>query len=136
MSHRLHNQQNNKASRELPSVPDKLYFTIGEASRLCMLQPHVLRYWEQEFSQLKPAKRCGNRRYYQKDDILIIRRIRTLLYEEGFTIEGARNKLFSENTKKDKKPEKPDLFEDVSKLLREMAVALDSVLVELKEQEA
>ena len=78
---------------ELPPIPSKRYFTIGEVSELCAVKPHVLRYWEQEFSQLKPVKRRGNRRYYQHHEVMLIRRIRTLLYEEGFTITGARNRL-------------------------------------------
>ena len=78
---------------ELPSIPAKRYFTIGEVSELCGVKPHVLRYWEQEFTQLKPVKRRGNRRYYQHHEVLLIRRIRELLYEEGFTISGARNRL-------------------------------------------
>ncbi len=77
----------------LPSIPAKRYFTIGEVSELCGVKPHVLRYWEQEFTQLRPMKRRGNRRYYQHHEVLIIRRIRDLLYEQGFTISGARNKL-------------------------------------------
>jgi DNA-binding transcriptional MerR regulator len=78
---------------ELPPIPAKRYFTIGEVSDLCGVKPHVLRYWEQEFTQLKPVKRRGNRRYYQHHEVLLIRRIRELLYEEGFTISGARNRL-------------------------------------------
>jgi DNA-binding transcriptional MerR regulator len=78
---------------ELPPIPAKRYFTIGEVSELCGVKPHVLRYWEQEFTQLKPVKRRGNRRYYQHHEVLLIRRIRELLYEEGFTISGARNRL-------------------------------------------
>jgi DNA-binding transcriptional MerR regulator len=78
---------------ELPPIPAKRYFTIGEVSELCGVKPHVLRYWEQEFSQLKPVKRRGNRRYYQHHEVLLIRRIRELLYEQGFTIAGARNQL-------------------------------------------
>ena len=77
----------------LPSIPAKRYFTIGEVSDLCGVKPHVLRYWEQEFTQLRPMKRRGNRRYYQHHEVLMIRRIRDLLYEQGFTISGARNKL-------------------------------------------
>jgi DNA-binding transcriptional MerR regulator len=77
----------------LPPIPAKRYFTIGEVSELCGVKPHVLRYWEQEFTQLKPVKRRGNRRYYQHHEVLLIRRIRELLYEQGFTISGARNKL-------------------------------------------
>ncbi len=78
---------------ELPSIPAKRYFTIGEVSELCGVKPHVLRYWEQEFTQLKPVKRRGNRRYYQHHEVLLIRRIRELLYDQGFTISGARHRL-------------------------------------------
>ena len=78
---------------QLPSIPAKRYFTIGEVSELCGVKPHVLRYWEQEFTQLKPVKRRGNRRYYQHHEVLLIRKIRELLYEQGFTISGARNRL-------------------------------------------
>lgn len=78
---------------ELPAIPAKRYFTIGEVSDLCGVKPHVLRYWEQEFTQLKPVKRRGNRRYYQHHEVLLVRRIRELLYQEGFTISGARNRL-------------------------------------------
>ncbi|MEY4653290.1 MAG: hypothetical protein RI884_1871 [Pseudomonadota bacterium] len=79
--------------KPLPSIPAKRYFTIGEVSELCGVKPHVLRYWEQEFTQLRPMKRRGNRRYYQHHEVLMIRRIRDLLYDQGFTISGARNKL-------------------------------------------
>jgi DNA-binding transcriptional MerR regulator len=79
--------------KPLPAIPAKRYFTIGEVSELCGVKPYVLRYWEQEFSQLKPMKRRGNRRYYQHHEVLLIRRIRSLLYEQGFTINGARNRL-------------------------------------------
>ncbi len=78
---------------QLPPIPAKRYFTIGEVSELCGVKPHVLRYWEQEFTQLKPVKRRGNRRYYQHHEVLLIRRIRELLYDQGFTISGARNRL-------------------------------------------
>ena len=81
---------------ELPPIPAKRYFTIGEVSDLCAVKPHVLRYWEQEFAQLKPVKRRGNRRYYQHHEVLLIRRIRDLLYEQGFTISGARHRLETE----------------------------------------
>ncbi len=81
---------------ELPPIPAKRYFTIGEVSELCAVKPHVLRYWEQEFSQLRPVKRRGNRRYYQHHEVLLIRKIRELLYEQGFTINGARNRLDNE----------------------------------------
>src|SRR3954469_18036210 len=88
---RVMEQSRRKA--ELPPIPAKRYFTIGEVSELCGVKPHVLRYWEQEFTQLKPVKRRGNRRYYQHHEVLLIRRIRELLYEQGFTISGARNRL-------------------------------------------
>lgn len=88
---------NDRATKQLleplPPIPAKRYFTIGEVSDLCGVKPHVLRYWEQEFTQLKPVKRRGNRRYYQHHEVLLIRRIRELLYEQGFTISGARNQL-------------------------------------------
>ena len=84
------------ANAPLPAIPAKRYFTIGEVSELCAVKPHVLRYWEQEFAQLKPVKRRGNRRYYQHHEVLLIRRIRDLLYEQGFTINGARHRLDSE----------------------------------------
>jgi len=83
----------NESSVNLPPIPAKRYFTIGEVSELCCVKPHVLRYWEQEFTQLKPVKRRGNRRYYQHHEVLLIRRIRDLLYDQGFTISGARNRL-------------------------------------------
>jgi DNA-binding transcriptional MerR regulator len=90
------NERANKSEAVvLPPIPAKRYFTIGEVSELCGVKPHVLRYWEQEFTQLKPVKRRGNRRYYQHHEVLLIRRIRELLYEQGFTISGARNKLDS-----------------------------------------
>ena len=88
-------------NNELPAIPGKRYFTIGEVSDLCGVKPHVLRYWEQEFPQLKPVKRRGNRRYYQRQDVLIIRQIRSLLYDEGFTIGGARQRLTGEDAKSD-----------------------------------
>ena len=90
----------------LPPIPAKRYFTIGEVSDLCAVKPHVLRYWEQEFTQLKPVKRRGNRRYYQHHEVLLIRRIRDLLYEQGFTINGARNRLETETF--DSQPEPAD----------------------------
>jgi DNA-binding transcriptional MerR regulator len=85
-----------RAKATLPPIPAKRYFTIGEVSELCAVKPHVLRYWEKEFSQLKPVKRRGNRRYYQHHEVLLIRRIRDLLYEQGFTINGARHRLDAE----------------------------------------
>ena len=92
---------------ELPPIPAKRYFTIGEVSDLCGVKPHVLRYWEQDFTQLKPVKRRGNRRYYQHHEVLLIRRIRELLYEQGFTISGARNKLGSRLAEPQDTPEEP-----------------------------
>ena len=86
---------------ELPPIPGKRYFTIGEVSELCAVKPHVLRYWEQEFPRLKPVKRRGNRRYYKRPDVVLIRQIRNLLYVEGFTISGARNKLAIDHPQND-----------------------------------
>ncbi len=88
--------EHRQTSSTLPPIPAKRYFTIGEVSDLCAVKPHVLRYWEQEFTQLKPVKRRGNRRYYQHHEVLLIRRIRDLLYEQGFTINGARHRLESD----------------------------------------
>lgn len=88
-------------NNELPPIPAKRYFTIGEVSDLCGVKPHVLRYWEQEFPQLKPVKRRGNRRYYQRQDVMVIRQIRALLYDEGFTIGGARNRLEGDEARED-----------------------------------
>ena len=85
-------------NNELPAIPGKRYFTIGEVSELCAVKPHVLRYWEQEFPQLKPVKRRGNRRYYQRDDVLTIRQIRSLLYDQGYTIGGARQRMTDEDS--------------------------------------
>ena len=89
------------SNKELPAIPAKRYFTIGEVSDLCGVKPHVLRYWEQEFPQLKPVKRRGNRRYYQRQDVITIRQIRGLLYDEGFTIGGARNRLDGDEARED-----------------------------------
>ncbi|MGZ8151950.1 MAG: MerR family transcriptional regulator [Methylococcaceae bacterium] len=91
-------QSNNN---ELPAIPSKRYFTIGEVSELCDVKPHVLRYWEQEFTELNPVKRRGNRRYYQRHDVLIIRQIRYLLYEQGYTIGGAKAHLVKDDNKED-----------------------------------
>ena len=91
--------------QELPPIPAKRYFTIGEVSELCGVKPHVLRYWEQEFTQLKPIKRRGNRRYYQHHEVLLVRRIRELLYQEGFTISGARNRLDEPHVSREPKSE-------------------------------
>ena len=105
---------------DLPPIPSKRYFTIGEVSELCAVKPHVLRYWEQEFPQLKPVKRRGNRRYYQRHEVQLIRQIRALLYVDGFTISGARNKL-DNDSEVDGKPLVSDYrSEIVSDLIREI----------------
>ncbi len=111
-------------NNELPAIPGKRYFTIGEVSELCAVKPHVLRYWEQEFPQLKPIKRRGNRRYYQRHDVIMIRQIRSLLYEQGFTIGGARQKLSGEAAKDDQNQSKQIIkqlrseLEDILKILK------------------
>ena len=110
-------------NNELPAIPGKRYFTIGEVSDLCAVKPHVLRYWEQEFPQLKPAKRRGNRRYYQRQDVIMIRQIRSLLYEQGFTIGGARQRLEGESRKEDS---------HYRQLLRQTIVELEHVLSTLR----
>ena len=101
---------------ELPVIPGKRYFTIGEVSELCMVKPHVLRYWEQEFPQLKPVKRRGNRRYYQRQDVVMIRQIRSLLYEQGYTIGGARQQMTGENTEVEVSPNSALIEEVISEL--------------------
>jgi DNA-binding transcriptional MerR regulator len=115
----------------LPLIPAKRYFTIGEVSELCGVKPHVLRYWEQEFTQLKPVKRRGNRRYYQHHEVLLIRRIRELLYEQGFTISGARNKLDSRMGESGDAVEAGDPMM-VDPLIREIRSELQSILALLK----
>ncbi|NLY14167.1 MAG: MerR family transcriptional regulator [Gammaproteobacteria bacterium] len=111
-------------NHELPTIPNKRYFTIGETSELCAVKPHVLRYWEQEFEQLADIKRRGNRRYYQRHDVLMIRQIRSLLYEHGFTIGGARQRLSSSQVRAENSQTKQIIrqmiaeLEDVLKLLR------------------
>ena len=117
---------------DLPPIPAKRYFTIGEVSELCGVKPHVLRYWEQEFTQLKPVKRRGNRRYYQHHEVLLIRRIRELLYEEGFTISGARNRLDNAATGDERhevRAARPSAAggADVAALKRELRELLDSL---------
>jgi DNA-binding transcriptional MerR regulator len=124
---------------DLPAIPAKRYFTIGEVSELCGVKPHVLRYWEQEFTQLKPVKRRGNRRYYQHHEVLLIRRIRELLYEEGFTISGARNRLDSARAdnarvEPEEKPEPaaregrvPHVGVDLAAIKRELRAVLDQL---------
>jgi DNA-binding transcriptional MerR regulator len=111
-------------SAELPPIPGKRYFTIGEVSELCGVKPHVLRYWEQEFPQLKPAKRRGNRRYYQRHDVLMVRQIRSLLYDQGFTISGARQQLSGENARQD--------LSQTHQVLRQMRLELEEILQVLK----
>ncbi|RFC36700.1 MAG: DNA-binding transcriptional regulator, MerR family [Candidatus Nitrotoga sp. SPKER] len=114
--------ENHKLNSVLPSIPAKRYFTIGEVSDLCGVKAHVLRYWEQEFTQLKPVKRGGNRRYYQHHEVLLIRRIRQLLYEEGFTISGARGRLNSsiEQQVENSQPKLLQPFANCSELRREI----------------
>ncbi len=109
---------------ELPAIPGKRYFTIGEVSELCGVKPHVLRYWEQEFPQLKPVKRRGNRRYYQRKDVLMIRQIRSLLYEQGFTIGGARQQLSGETAKED--------LQQSQQIVRQLRTELEEILHILK----
>ena len=109
---------------DLPPITGKRYFTIGDVSRLCDVKPHVLRYWEQEFSQLKPVKRRGNRRYYQRQDVLTIRQIRSLLYDHGFTIGGARQRLSSDDAKEDQT--------QFRLLVKQMISELEDVLQNLK----
>lgn len=104
----------------LPAIPGKRYFTIGEVSDLCAVKPHVLRYWEQEFPQLKPIKRRGNRRYYQRQDVILIRQIRSLLYEHGFTIGGARQRLSGEEVKADSSLSQ--------QIVRQLRIELEEVL--------
>ena len=105
---------------ELPPIPGKRYFTIGEVSELCGVKPHVLRYWEQEFPQLKPVKRRGNRRYYQRRDVLIIRQIRNLLYDQGFTIGGARQQLTGDAAKND--------VNQSQQIVKQMRLELEEIL--------
>lgn len=117
-----------KTSTVMPLIPEKRYFTIGEASALCKVKPHVLRYWEQEFTQLRPNKRTGNRRYYQQKDILMIRQIRGLLYDEGFTISGAKTRLM-ETIKEHKKTTSP---ENIRKLLQDIHAELQDITLQLE----
>ena len=117
----------------LPPIPAKRYFTIGEVSDLCGVKPHVLRYWEQEFAQLKPVKRRGNRRYYQHHEVLLIRRIRELLYDHGFTINGARNKLSNQVEDNQQKLDENDLNgKDFQFDLKNIRIELRSILEILK----
>ncbi|MDE0459098.1 MAG: MerR family transcriptional regulator [Chromatiales bacterium] len=109
---------------DLPAIPGKRYFTIGEVSDLCGVKPHVLRYWEQEFPQLTPLKRRGNRRYYQRQDVMLIRQIRSLLYDHGFTIGGARQRLSGEEAKND--------VSQSRQIIHQLRVELEDVLIILK----
>jgi len=109
---------------DLPAIPGKRYFTIGEVSDLCGVKPHVLRYWEQEFPQLAPLKRRGNRRYYQRQDVMLIRQIRSLLYDHGFTIGGARQRLSSEEARND--------VSQSRQIIHQLRVELEDVLIILK----
>ena len=112
------------SSSELPAIPGKRYFTIGEVSDLCGVKPHVLRYWEQEFEQLKPVKRRGNRRYYQRGDVMMIRQIRSLLYEQGYTIGGARQMLEGDEAKDD--------VNRSQQIIRQVRLELEQILQVLK----
>ncbi|PKO55880.1 MAG: MerR family transcriptional regulator [Betaproteobacteria bacterium HGW-Betaproteobacteria-21] len=113
----------------LPPIPAKRYFTIGEVSELCGVKAHVLRYWEQEFTQLKPVKRSGNRRYYQHHEVLLIRRIRHLLYDEGFTISGARNRLGEAAIHQREEAEADDRYKS---LLRDVRADIEATLAALR----
>jgi DNA-binding transcriptional MerR regulator len=124
----LNTKRSKTPKTELAPIPDKFFFSIGEVSQLCDLKPHVLRYWEQEFPQLAPSKRRGNRRYYQRDDVLTIREIRSLLYEQGYTIEGARARLSSKQNK-DKMPD-----QRAKDLLAKIVSDLESVLGDLEKE--
>jgi len=117
--------QDQTATSDLPVIPGKRYFTIGEVSLLCAVKPHVLRYWEQEFPQLSPVKRRGNRRYYQRQDVLMIRQIRALLYDEGFTITGARQRLSGAEQKEDNSQSK--------QLVKQMIAELEDLLKAIKQ---
>lgn len=111
-------------NNELPVIPGKRYFTIGEVSELCGVKPHVLRYWEQEFTQLKPVKRRGNRRYYQRHDVVLIREIRGLLYEQGFTIGGARQRLENETKSEVTPTDKKQIIQEMLSELAEIRALL------------
>ena len=122
-------KSNKRSEKNLPSIPDKLYFTISEVSYLCSVKAYVLRYWEEQFAQLKPVKRRGNRRFYQHKDILLVRQIKKLLYEDGFTIEGARSQLSNA----------PELVSQsvkmnftVKKMIAELETVLQNLQIELK----
>lgn len=118
-------KRKSKSDKELPAIPDKRYFTISEVSVLCGVKAYVLRYWEQEFSQLKPVKRRGNRRYYQQQDVLLVRQIRKLLYDDGFTIEGARSQLSAA-------PETVSQSVKVDAMVKKVIAELENVLQSLQ----
>ena len=111
-------------NNELPAIPGKRYFTIGEVSELCAVKPHVLRYWEQEFPQLKPVKRRGNRRYYQREDVLTIRQIRGLLYDQGYTIGGARQRMTEEGSEGTQTVEMQAVIKETIKELEDLLQVL------------
>ena len=119
------NHRKQKSEKDLPAIPDKRYFTISEVSNLCAVKAYVLRYWEQEFPQLKPVKRKGNRRYYQLQDILLVRQIRKLLYEDGFTIEGARAQLTTT-------PETISHSVKINAMMKKVIAELETVLQNLQ----
>lgn len=120
-----------KSIKDLPAIPDKRYFTISEVSYLCAVKAYVLRYWEQEFPQLKPVKRRGNRRYYQQQDILLVRQIKKLLYESGFTIEGARAQLAKENNMHSTISQSVKTNAFVKKIIAELETVLQNLQSEL-----
>ncbi len=112
------------SNNELPAIPGKRYFTIGEVSGLCKVKSHVLRYWEQEFPQINPVRRTGNRRYYQRQDVIVVRQIRSLLYDQGYTISGARQRLAGDDAKQDQT--------QFRLLVRQMIAEMESLLQLLK----
>lgn len=124
---KTHKRKGVSSKKELMPIPDKRYFSISETARLCGVKPYILRFWEQEFSQLKPDKRRGNRRYYQYRDLLLVRQIRKLLYEEGFTIEGARVRLNSSSPVEETVQEAPK-----SDLTQSLLAELEALLLNLK----
>lgn len=126
--HRRNQKRKQIVQQTLPTIPDKRYFTIGEVALLCVIMPHVLRYWETEFPQLKPMKRRGNRRYYQLHDVLMVRQIRKLLYEDGYTIEGARVQLQSN-------PQEINANAKIEVEVKKIIVDLEGILQQLKTQE-
>jgi|SRR5262245_25722407 len=139
MQDRLKNRMLKNSQQHLPTIPDKLYFTIGEVARLCEVKPHVLRYWEQEFPQLSPVKRKGNRRYYQRKDVILICQIKELLYGYGFTIEGARAQIVQgqmqgqgQGKDQEKECESPKIEAVPSKALQRIINDLEMLVEELE----